>query len=40
VEDVLGTIVHVQIPDLYEAVWVVWSGRVLGVGSKDELWEL
>lgn len=39
-EDVFGSVVHVQIPDLDKAVWVVWSGWVFGVGCEDELWEL
>jgi hypothetical protein len=30
-EDVFRTIVHVQIPDLDEAIWVVRSGGVLCV---------
>ena len=40
VEYVFRAVVHVQIPDLDEAVWIVWSGGILGVRRKDELGEL
>jgi hypothetical protein len=40
VENILGTIVHMQIPDLDKTVWIMWSGRVFGVRCKDELREL
>ena len=40
VEDVLWSVVHVHVPHLDQTVWVVWSGGVLGIRSKDKLWEL
>lgn len=39
-EDVLWTIVHVQVPHLDEAIRIVWSRWVLGVGCKDKLGKL
>jgi hypothetical protein len=35
VEDVFGAVVEVEIPDLEEAVGVVWCRRVFGVRCED-----
>lgn len=40
VENVLRSIVHVEVPHLDETVWVMWGGWVLGVRGKDKLREL
>lgn len=40
VEDVLGSVMHMQVPDLDETVWIMRSGGVFGVRGKDELREL
>ena len=40
VEDVLGAVVEVHVPDLDEAIGVMRGGGVFGVGCEDELGEL
>lgn len=40
VEDVLGTLMHVEIPHLNQTIRVMRSRRVLGVSCKNEFGEL